>query len=526
MIWQENSELINYHRMEERHNSYYYKEVEATFVSLKKIWSDLLPIVEIYDIPNADFIKDMANFKGLIWSKHPSVIDLNLSEDELTDEMKEEIALSHKVEFDSFIKVIKDYLANLATSDILKDTLRSVIKIILEAVDRDLKYNYYGVIEGEEDAWPLILTAEELYWALHLLGSEKARLILSELSPKVFNRLYCAYQKGENNFSEVFGEVDLVSIKGLRSVILASVLDTDEFISFFEKRLVEDLELLSIFADEMDRDENGIFSSLYNLLKHGQSIQGINTAEIYAFYGNKVVNLISGGVNCENITRLEKKQLLNIKDSLFGVVPNIQQDKEGLTFSPKIQNVVTTLLDEWLIRKIHESAEVMSQINSTSQNKGILDITSMKSELFPNLPRLDFPTRLSAEKLMSPSPISAQEQGEVLREIYNLYGGSFDNMSCEEFLYLLGAAFVKQPASYNPPYYWTGNVSTMKALIRILYIQQPRILKELILHMSDKATGKTSHDWGRNKDSVAYQDLEENIIAIIRRITGKTLKEL
>ncbi|WP_303033847.1 hypothetical protein [Bacteroides acidifaciens] len=138
--------------------------------------------------------------------------------------------------------------------------------------------------------------------------------------------------------------------------------------------------------------------------------------------------------------------------------------------------------------------------------------------------RLDFPSRLISETI--PSPISAEEQGPILKELYNLYGGSFENMSCEEFLYLFGAAFTKKPAIYNPPYYWTGDESTMKAFLRILYTQQPRLLKELILHITDKETGATSHDWGRNKNKVAYREIEANIIRIIHGITKKTLKEL
>lgn len=217
-----------------------------------------------------------------------------------------------------------------------------------------------------------------------------------------------------------------------------------------------------------------------------------------------------------------EKQLLALRLSpCYAILENFHSCLEDAVLKLDMNNLWSVVN---VIQEYNESLDVEAD-NKPKAYKNTGEFSIQVSPI-PGRKRLDFPSRLSAEKLMSPSPISAQEQGAVLREIYNLYGGAFDNMSCEEFLYLLGAAFVKQPTSYNPPYYWTGNVSTMKALIRILYIQQPRILKELILHISDKATGKTSHDWGRNKDSVAYQDIEENIIAIIRRITGKTLKEL
>lgn len=38
--------------------------------------------------------------------------------------------------------------------------------------------------------------------------------------------------------------------------------------------------------------------------------------------------------------------------------------------------------------------------------------------------------------------------------------------------------------------------------------------------------GATGHDWGKNKDKVAYADIEETIISIVARLTGKTLKRL
>ena len=51
-------------------------------------------------------------------------------------------------------------------------------------------------------------------------------------------------------------------------------------------------------------------------------------------------------------------------------------------------------------------------------------------------------------------------------------------------------------------------------------------MKHLILHSSDKATGATTHDWGKNKNHVDYKDVENSIIGIIKRVTGKELKEL
>lgn len=140
-----------------------------------------------------------------------------------------------------------------------------------------------------------------------------------------------------------------------------------------------------------------------------------------------------------------------------------------------------------------------------------------------NTQRLDFPTRFINET--APSQIYAQERDPILTEIFKIYGSYFENMSCEDFLYLFGATS-KIPLTYNPPYYWSGDESTLKAILKVFYTRQPRLLKHLILHSSDKATGATTHDWGKNKNHVAYKDVENNIVGIIKRVTGKELKKL
>ena len=91
---------------------------------------------------------------------------------------------------------------------------------------------------------------------------------------------------------------------------------------------------------------------------------------------------------------------------------------------------------------------------------------------------------------------------------------------------MFGAAFSKKPETYNPAYYWSEDESIMKGILKIFYIRQPRILKQSLLHTSDKANGFTKHDWGKNKDKVAYRDLEDNIIRIVARVTEKKLREL
>lgn len=135
--------------------------------------------------------------------------------------------------------------------------------------------------------------------------------------------------------------------------------------------------------------------------------------------------------------------------------------------------------------------------------------------------RLPFPTRLinDADKIYS------QSYNNILGALYQKYGLMFENMGKEDFIYLFGGTN-KMPSTYNPPYYWAADESLMKAILRILYSIQPKVLKNLILHTSDREVGELSHDWGKNKNKVAYYDTERTIIRIVKEVSGATLREL
>lgn len=183
---------------------------------------------------------------------------------------------------------------------------------------------------------------------------------------------------------------------------------------------------------------------------------------------------------------------------------------------------------------INEYNEVLfsrqsKNIESSTQNE--LDVMIQCQEVPTPIDRncnndnhLEFPTRLTNNP--APDRFIKEDYIPIMTEIYNTYGGAFENMSCcEEFLYLFGATSTP-PSNYNPPYYWCWEEATMKALLRILYNHQPRILKSLILHISDKSTGEKEHDWGRNKNRVAYRAIEDKIVDIVKHCTGKNLKRI
>lgn len=136
---------------------------------------------------------------------------------------------------------------------------------------------------------------------------------------------------------------------------------------------------------------------------------------------------------------------------------------------------------------------------------------------------LEFPTRFLNE--VEPKGIAFDEREAILKDIYELLCGSFNGMTSEDFVYLFNGSN-NLPDTYNVPYYWSGDESTMKAILRIFYERQHKLVRSLILHSSDKQSGATEHNWGKNKKAVAYLSWEKKIIDIIKKCTGKTLKSL
>lgn len=72
-------------------------------------------------------------------------------------------------------------------------------------------------------------------------------------------------------------------------------------------------------------------------------------------YENEVGKALTTAENIEGLSRADKKQLQKATDSLPNQLPNILENQaEELNISSKTLNVMTTLIDKWLVIKIHE----------------------------------------------------------------------------------------------------------------------------------------------------------------------------
>lgn len=510
--------------MSDKPSSYYYKEVEAAIDRFKDVGSSMLPLAEKLNMPDVDVIKTMANFQRIMWSKHPSVINLNLSENELTDDQKEEIALSNKIEFDAAIaglNEMSDLWESVAKkSDMVEQASITIIDMVLDSVKSRLTYDYHGELNGDYDAIPITLTAEELYWALDLIGTEQARLVLSEQSHQVFDALYNAYQKGVEDFTNTFSNLASIPMKGLRVALRSSIKDTASLSNFIETQLKEDKRLLAALANEVIESEDDSFSKILDYLLCGEPICDLDTSALMTSYGNLVGNSLATASNIDGLSRFDKKQIQSVKESLSNELPITMTDnEEEVNFSTKMLNIVTTLTDKWLVQKIHERAK------ENTQPKSLGEVKEEKSTKYSmSCERLPAPTRFTDNR------IGAQYYEAILRQLYSLYGYNFLDMSEDEFVYFFEGTN-KKPSSYRPPYYWNGSAPAMKALLRILYTSttgetdSSRSFGRLILMPEDKDMGKSYHDW-RGKHNLGVGRLtaiEKNLQDIVRCVTGKDL---
>lgn len=137
---------------------YYYKNVEAAYKRFNEVCASMLPLAEDMGMTQTEDLKMWTQFQGFSWSKHPSVEHLGLTESELTDDQKEEIALSNKVEFDAAIKELNEmsdlWESVTKKSDIVEQATIDMTDMVLDSIKNSLMYDYHGELNGEYDAPP------------------------------------------------------------------------------------------------------------------------------------------------------------------------------------------------------------------------------------------------------------------------------------------------------------------------------------------------------------------------------------
>lgn len=145
-----------------------------------------------------------------------------------------------------------------------------------------------------------------------------------------------------------------------------------------------------------------------------------------------------------------------------------------------------------------------------------------------NTRRLEFPTRISRNRLMDP-----KIKKEILRGLFWAFGHGLENfegnpISEEEFIYLFDGP-VKRPENYNTPYYWNKTDKQFAGLLRLLYFGQARGINEIIFLAEDKGNRTSSVKWSTKKQGLGASTLlpiEEKIQDVVFSVTGERLPEV
>lgn len=439
----------------------------------------------------------------------------------LDDSQKEEVALQNKDTLDILIKKLCENLEEaqplLTAMKAYKDIQIAFLKLYSEC-DSFMK-QYVDASWDSEDESPtqLVLTPLELYYALTFLNEPTVRAIFAHVSPGVLEDILKAYHtKDMDAFCYLIKTNDVHPSDQLLDYLNT---ETDEhslsgIMSIFPSDPSERIRVL----DAMNDNSMGEVLLEDLLYETSSSVEDITFPQISDAFGECVVRAV--GEYCVNPMiplRFRKKftTLYNQARTTFTSIPRISELPSCKSKNEIGVKIFEKLEIDYIMKKIHEAME------ADGGNR------SCEAETPNNIPSdsrsLSFPTRLDRE--ITQPQLYIHEKVAVLTEIYNVFGGQFEDMTSADFVYLFGASN-KVPSTYNPPYYWCGDESTLKAILKVLYVRQPRLLKQLILHVSDKEKDATGHDWGKNKDKVAYRDVERIIIDIIHRLTGKALKEL
>ncbi len=505
---------------------YYYKRIEeaiAGFKSNTAKWNQLIDGTGLESV-FSDMSKDAEDLDRKcesVWLNCLEDYKTSHKLESLDDSQKEAAALQNKEAFDVLITKLSENSAEmqplLTAMNAYKDINIEFLKLFSE-YDSFMTQYVDASWDSEDDSHTqLVLTPIELYYALTLLNEPAVRVIFAHVSPGILEDVLRAYQSNDKDaFCHLIKTNGIHPSNQLLDYLVAGTreLSLSGIMSLFPSDPSERIKLLDAMNDD---PVGGIF--MEDLLNGVSStVEDMTVPEMSHVFGESVVRLVGEFcINTKIPLRFRKKfmALYNQARTTFTDIPDLSEIAPCESENEIGMRIIEKLRIGYVMKKIHEAMEADNGNRSRdaeTPNKIPSDSRS-----------LSFPTRLDRE--ITQPQLYIHEKVAVLTEIYNVFGGQFEDMTGEDFVYLFGASN-KVPSTYNPPYYWCGDESTLKAILKVLYVRQPRLLKQLILHVSDKEKDATGHDWGKNKDKVAYRDVERIIIDIIHRLTGKALKEL
>lgn len=451
-------------------------------------------------------------FSWASWGKNHSLIDENSKEEDLTVEQKNIIASHCKEEFDCLKEsecAISNYINFISQlSEIGKE-----FNLFTYCTNSDEENIVF--VQNLDKVKPLALTYGELYHVLSYLPEEDVRSLLSNQAPTVFHKLFAANNKDRDEFVNVAESLDVAPFIGLRQLVIRII----------HEQLHEDLDLAmdtnlwhDLFVDVIGEDSR--------LVDLHDSVKLSDYPDISLFSNDFFMEIVWETTSkfvsffSEFMPRLEKKRLRKVYENLrlqYAKAPALPDAFSDDCLKAKFYKLIIHDFDESLIASLHS---LMAQ-NGNSIEEHESSSESRLSSNFPKaLQRMREPDRLTLIKYKN-----GDDKEKILRKIFKQFCASVFDITEDQFVYLFGIG-TKVPEEYNPPFFWTGDQTTFKHLLRILYDPIDRKARKLILAPGDEKLENPEHIWSCNKDRVAGKPIEDSVIGIVKEVSNQDLPPL
>lgn len=498
---------------------YFYKEVENSFEAFKAFSASLNPL--FFSDEMRDKMRDLAEIDWLELSD-----DLNIIPDKLTVEQKEEIALNNRTDLEEKLKLFHDFETGVKQLNLcvenFDNTLQKMQTVINNSVYHLPNLNYRINPANHICPIPFPLTYKELYWAFTFLNLEEIRQVLATQTPNTIDRLLYAFPLGLDRFVEAIEDSDYFSATGLREMLGYAIEKVDPSHDFMLKQGMENKSIFEVAIEDALNDGNlpmDIKDELNLLIEQprdGETLELFN--KINYFFGALMYKLALSLYNSKYLSIFDKRSINELYEEYRKVNPTCLKLEKNtcVNFSDRFYEQAVSLNDKWILDNIHQRMSQNSIVEVDSEVE-----TSESAAISKDNRRLPFSNRMVGNKSGS---IYSNYHASIFEELYKVYN-HFENMTLPEWLYFWGACD-KRPNSYNPPYYWTGDEAFMKAFLRILYTPQPKVVRKILRFAPDREVGIKEHDWGINKDSVAYIDIQAAIQRIVKDIANVNFDSL
>ncbi|MBD5351342.1 MAG: hypothetical protein HDR86_00745 [Bacteroides sp.] len=509
---------------------FYYHKVKETLEYLSNLISQnsdeaLNPIMEY--LPSE--LTDSFNGGEII----DSPVFYWIYDENLSDEEKEEIALNNRSAFDELIRLCSAFSEKMAEYEkkhsLYNDNTQFLHTLFLTAISR--QEIYHNTQDAVKDICPIILTTEELYWALKFLSSEQIRAVLSEQTPQIFSKLIKAFNEGKDSFLTIINEVEYKPMSKLRWFLYAEIDKLDPFLKYLESTQYENQEAYHLLIEYLVRDQStGIKKASDELISLSLDDEtSIDDCEKFChnltLMNNDLHKQVSNLLNLDIFTIPERKRIVSMYEewcTLYPTSPSLDIANDS-TDSESYYQFMFKIKDRWVLENITKRMNQNGRIDSKDTNNTTSNYIGLGEGK-----RISFPTRISKNR-----PMELDIKKQIMDGLYSAFGSNLENyegdpITKEEFSYLFGGP-EKRPVNYQTPYYWNTSAKQFAGLLRLLYFGQETGIDEIILLSTDKDKKKSSVKWSAKKQGLGkttLKPIEEQIQNIIFGATGARLSEV